>query len=230
MQHVYAYLSGRCWVNERSLCYLNMPIQSTQPGCAAGFKNINFLSWNCAIIWILSPLPFLPTSCVTCISAHWHPPPSRSSPWNHFLWTLSDWWRIFLFLIFCLQRIHTVGSSRSVWFKMHDETPPSWFILSIALKPATVTLLHQGTTEQILWFCFHVSLDKQEDEFSLSVTQWLISCFFSSIFFCVNELGTVRRGQEGRKKAVTSCKVMIAVGCIWLSDASAGVCPKRRWQ
>lgn len=113
---------------------------------------------------------------------------------------------------------------------MHDKTPQSeiWFILSIALKPATVTLSHQGTTEQILWFYFHVSLDKQEGEFSLSVTQWLISCFFSSIFFCVNELGAVHRGQEGRKKAVTSCKVMIAVGCIWLSDASAGVCPKRR--
>lgn len=181
-----------------------MPIQSTQPACAAGFKNINFLSWNCAIIWILSPLLFLPTSCVTRISAHWHPPPSRSSPWNHFLWTLSDWRRIYFSLVFffCLQRIHTVGSSWSVWFKMHDKTPPSeiWFILSIALKPATVTLWHQGTTEHILWFCFHVSLDKQEGEFSLSVTQWLISCFFSSIFFCVNELALYAVGRREEKR------------------------------
>lgn len=88
--------------------------------------------------------------------------------------------------------------------------------------------LNPSVTQNIACgFTFIVSLDKQEGEFSLSLTLWLISCFFSSIFFFfVNELECYMSWAGGEKKAVTSCKTLIAVGRIWLSDASTGVCPR----
>lgn len=106
-----------------------------------------------------------------------------------------------------------------------------WCILSISLNPVRDTESTSGPQSMLCGLAFIVSLDKQEGEFSLSMTQWLISCFFSSIFFLLCKWAwNCMSWAGGEKKAVTSCKALIAVGCIWLSDACTGVCPKVLWQ
>lgn len=74
-------------------------------------------------------------------------------------------------------------------------------ILSISLNAVRVTENTRGPQSLYCGFAFIVSLDKQEGEFSLAMTQWLISCFFSSIFFLLCKWAwIVCRGQEGRER------------------------------
>lgn len=66
----------------------------------------------------------------------------------NFIRLTKNFFFIFYF-IFCLQRIHTVGSSRSVWFKMHDKTPPSLSYQSRSSPPQS----HCDTGGQQSRFC-----------------------------------------------------------------------------
>lgn len=101
---------------------------------------------------------------------------------------------------FDLQRSHSVGSSRSICLNAWESFP--WIMALCIINLFKASQSHRGEHRaEFCGFAFIVSLDKQEGEFSLSMTQWHVSCFFSSIFFfCVNELEIVRRGQEGRKR------------------------------
>lgn len=104
---------------------------------------------------------------------------------------------------FDLHRSHVVGSSISslAYLNMRTFSWSTVYIINLFKPCHRVTENTMGPQNIFCGFAFVVSLDKQEGEFSLFMTRWPISCFFSSIFFfCVNELEIVRRGQEGRKR------------------------------